>query len=753
MLKRFKSHLPRGLNLCPTNNLPAGFDGDRRCESNESQQEPTTIVPSSPSSSSGALSLAPPTLESVDPQNDPNDPSFWSSWADRLRAQLDSSLPSWNKKNDSTEDGSSSSAGAVMVVVQQQGGRPSSQLPRDAMVRALEAHNEALNALEQAQELRDALAKQLDPPVDKAQLDKAVKLVDVALKTVNATDAALQALAPVLLQDPELQHLTSRCYDDSNLLQYTLIANATPGALAAWCDKGGETSTRQLLHLFLTPALLRKFFQATDSGWGLHCGRAIQIWTELTQLAKMSGGGGPHDDDLDREVAARLALAVALEFCGPELDSHAVEHNPLDPVARFHHYQRAYQEEELDPAFASFTVWELRMAINSDATEDELQWGRTCLRNFRPDIAAPDYDPHWRYSFLVRTDVDYKQPDWYKSHRSYDQILSGGGECGPRAWFGRFMCKSFGIPTWGVRQPGHAALSRWTPTGWVTNLGAGFAVSDWDGRCGNDFELETQARRATKGSDAEYRRLVLRLELLARFRGESGQSVRSRCQPDAGNPWFALSLLQRKLLAVAPPDPPSPPRHVVVRGEQLVRSLYVAVSSVIASAPSTPSNVLPHQDGSIVVPASAATIDKSNAGKASILDSWGGGHQLLLSHDSEARFSVDLPSPPSTLAAASTQSYHLTMLVCTVHRLAQPLLVTIDQANDSNDDSSSPSPPVTIEIALPYTLGAWKETEPVNVELPPASTHVVLTVKRQEPKLGLSIQFLKLVPATTEQPK
>lgn len=93
------------------------------------------------------------------------------------------------------------------------------------------------------------------------------------------------------------------------------------------------------------------------------------------------------------------------------------------------------------------------------------------------------------------------------------------------------------------------------------------------------------------------------------------------------------------------------------------------------------------------------------------------------------------------------------MLVCTVHRLAQPLLVTIDQANDSNDDSSSPSPPVTIEIALPYTLGAWKETEPVNVELPPASTHVVLTVKRQEPKLGLSIQFLKLVPATTEQPK
>jgi hypothetical protein len=72
---------------------------------------------------------------------------------------------------------------------------------------------------------------------------------------------------------------------------------------------------------------------------------------------------------------------------------------------------------------------------------------------------------------------------------------------GPRAWFGRFMCKAFGIPTWGVRQPGHAAMSHWTSKGWLICLGAAWKVSSWDERrysgrnkahrSGPDFLLET----------------------------------------------------------------------------------------------------------------------------------------------------------------------------------------------------------------------------------------------------------------------
>lgn len=77
-----------------------------------------------------------------------------------------------------------------------------------------------------------------------------------------------------------------------------------------------------------------------------------------------------------------------------------------------------------------------RMAINSDAPNDELGWCRQSLMNYRPDIVLSS-DPQWRYCQIVRTDVPYQNPVWYKKKRSYDQILSGGGKCGPRA------CKSY----------------------------------------------------------------------------------------------------------------------------------------------------------------------------------------------------------------------------------------------------------------------------------------------------------------------
>eukprot|EP00666_Eupelagonemidae_sp_cell4sb_P001602 gene1602-21832_t len=34
----------------------------------------------------------------------------------------------------------------------------------------------------------------------------------------------------------------------------------------------------------------------------------------------------------------------------------------------------------------------------------------------------------------------------------YAQIPAAGGECGPRAFFGRVTRQAFGLPTWGKRQ-------------------------------------------------------------------------------------------------------------------------------------------------------------------------------------------------------------------------------------------------------------------------------------------------------------
>jgi len=74
------------------------------------------------------------------------------------------------------------------------------------------------------------------------------------------------------------------------------------------------------------------------------------------------------------------------------------------------------------------------------------------------------------------------------------QIPAAGGVCGPRAFFGRFTRKAYGVPTFGVTQPGHAAMTTWTPSGWEVLLGADWMFSWWGPRGGDSFHLEAQTR-------------------------------------------------------------------------------------------------------------------------------------------------------------------------------------------------------------------------------------------------------------------
>jgi hypothetical protein len=130
-------------------------------------------------------------------------------------------------------------------------------------------------------------------------------------------------------------------------------------------------------------------------------GRAIQIYHQLLASSCCCSCG----------VLQRLALAVSLE-----LATHVAlfddEDQQVDPLQRYVHYEQAYLLGELDPAFAGFTVWEMRLAINSDASEYELGWGRASLINYRPDIVLSSSE-QWRYCYVVHTDVSYNNPDWY----------------------------------------------------------------------------------------------------------------------------------------------------------------------------------------------------------------------------------------------------------------------------------------------------------------------------------------------------
>jgi hypothetical protein len=80
----------------------------------------------------------------------------------------------------------------------------------------------------------------------------------------------------------------------------------------------------------------------------------------------------------------------------------------IDPIHRFWYYVHVFENGELDKAFSNFPVWELQFLVDSDATNDELQWGRAYLKAYRPNQILSNSD-QWRYLWSVRTNVGYRQ--------------------------------------------------------------------------------------------------------------------------------------------------------------------------------------------------------------------------------------------------------------------------------------------------------------------------------------------------------
>ena len=325
--------------------------------------------------------------------------------------------------------------------------------------------------------------------LDKAMLDatnvtKANQAAQTALaqartNEVMAADSILADLQPIIASDRL----------DSSLVRGAVLAKATPRGLAEFAQQGKEQAAL-VDRLLGDDALLKQMLLAGGADAGKY-GPAMQIYTAIQKVSPKAGSG----------VLQRLALATSLEHAVPVKQSNALtETNApaiVDPVKRYLHYEKAYLDGELDPAFKNLSVWEYRMVIDCDAPDSILAWGREMLRNYRPDhIYNPDYG--WRYSGAVRTEVKYGSEcvkDDLPSLNTYQNIPKDGGVCGRRAFFGRFILQSFGIPTWGVTQHKHAAVGHWTPKGWVVNLGAGFQHSWWDKddapRSGTDFLLET----------------------------------------------------------------------------------------------------------------------------------------------------------------------------------------------------------------------------------------------------------------------
>jgi hypothetical protein len=425
-------------------------------------------------------------------------------------------------------------------------------------------------------------------------------------------------------------------------------------------------------------------------------------------------------------VLHELALAVALEHAVPKKQANPAAATDarltVDPVVRYQEFAKAYEAGELDPAFTSFTAWDLRFVVDGDEPEGGLAWGREMLRNYRPDhVTNPNYS--WRYVEAVRTDVMYGSQD-QKFDRpdlfSYQNMIMNGGVCGRRAFFGRYILRSFGIPTTARPQKGHAALVHWTPKGWVVNLGAGWGAGTTKTRYQKDLDfLATTQARANITSYME----VKRAQWIGDVMGE--KPVYGLLGKDVPGFWYGVSLYrQQQIIKDA--------RAVVLAavGESLGEANETGEKEVVKAAriDDADRKITVAGDGTITIPAVATSTPKNSTAKIRFMPSHLGGMQL---HYGRTGGPEDFEY---TFDAPAAGDYTLTARVVTTSP-NQHLLVAANGA-------STP-----VDIAVPHTVGTWETTPAVTVSLAKGKNVLTFSHAATGAAKGVTIKDFSLVPA------
>ncbi len=552
---------------------------------------------------------------------------------------------------------------------------------------------DGLKALKERQEAWDK-AKAAEPELTQTNQAAQAALDRAKASELAASKALLSLLEPCLASDKL----------DPKLAKAAVLADATPHGLAEFSQQGREQEA--LVEQLLTnDALMKRMLEAGGAKFGKY-GEAMEIYTAIGKASPKSGEG----------VLQRLALATSLEHAKPIEQSNPKDQTnapaTVDPVKRYLHYEKAFLDGELDPAFKDLSAWEFRMVVNCDAPDQILSWGREMLRNYRPDhIYNPDYG--WRYSAAVRTEVPYGSQnvkDDLPSLQSYQNIIKDGGVCGRRAFFGRFILRSFGIPTWGVTQHAHAALSHWTPKGWVVNLGAGYEHSWWDKdeapRSGSDFLLETQAR--AHGRD--YLK-VLRARWISRILGEQEYNDRKGI---AGGFWSGMAHHQSVALASSAVGLAPLGQDLAEANESKGKQKSGQVKMTDADR-----SIVIAPDGVITIPAAACDKPK---GSFTTMRSFPDGMQLHAMGGFNADYAVDVPK---------AGKYALRAKVVT----AQEGQVFTIIANDAKEP---------VEIAVPYTIGKWQQAGPVILSLVGGKNVLHFTLR--DGSRGVSIKEFTLTP-------
>ena len=534
-----------------------------------------------------------------------------------------------------------------------------------------------------------------------------------------AESKALESARPLIA---ELESLLNSEVLDGKLMKAAILRHGTPAGLAEFAQQSEHHKT--LLDKLLTNEKLMKQVLLSGRANGGEYGEAMEVYHAILEASERARKPG---------ILQRLALGTALHQ--PWLDENkkgsvnglvfSDHKNPDGQVSRYLHYEQAFLNGELDPQFKDFNAWECRFITNDPYTNEELSWGRSMLRQFRPDhITNPDQK--WRYTRVVKSDLPYCSTRHDPSlGLPQQQALALGGICGRRAFFGRFIARAFGIPSRRSTQSGHAALNRWTPDGWVVNFG-GWWSFNWCGPQGGlDFYLDSRAREF----EDDYLK-VLRSQWIGDALGEEDVSLRQYGQ--GGGFWDGLAFYLKRaivedanleetdtdsaLAALSAEEARLLGESDKVLGEEGVKEIVI---------PEEDKKIIVTEDGTVTVPAVSCSSPRNNTDKVIFLNSYDGGMQLhyqrLGSQPEILKYSVEVPS---------AGKYEMTMNVCTVSE-EDPVIARLNRRT-------------IVNTILPYTKGTWQRTKPETIELREGRNTIQFTYRA--PNRGVSFKDFQLKP-------
>jgi hypothetical protein len=510
---------------------------------------------------------------------------------------------------------------------------------------------------------------------------------------------------------------------DAKLAKCALLTHATPHGLAAFAQAGPEQE-KIIADLLANDGLIRTIMEAGGAFEGKY-GQAMQAYLAIQKASERARNGllqrfalasclenpemsAPKDEEM---TAAQLGIA-------PEKATANAPKTSVDvSVEIYLNYEKAYLEGILDPAFATLPDFEYRFIFPEYELEHVI-WFREMLRNYRPDhIVNPDYK--WRYCVIVRTDVPYtsgvKRPVRPELNLTkFQDFFLEGGICGPRAFVGKLSTAAFGIPTRGARQTGHAAMSHWTPEGWTTVFGAHWTFNSWRGRCGLDFFLETQARRAPE----EFRK-VLRAEWIGCALGED--KVEPMQYGVGGGFWNALAFYKKLAIVEA-----ARIKELAPTGEELAESNVESATNEVEKVEIPEQEKIVYGAGGVISIPSGAANPRENTRKIRFMKTIDGNAMQL--HYGLAGVQPELVK--YTVEVPKAGKYKFTALVCTL-TVDREFVIRVNRRT-------------ILDVSLPYTKGMWQSTVPLELDLTEGRNSIQLTAK--SPNKGFSIKGFTLTP-------